>query len=313
MESVHPSCEEAAAYIEGRQAPAVRRRVAEHLASCDDCFELYTEALYCLSDASAKRPKGIVVPFSRRDRALKRWLPAAAAAVLVLAVGFGGYRSFVARPEIEVADLVRTLRVSDGLVENVWVGETLRGANDGADVDLTALSFLVGAHLVGFQASLEAGDSEAAAAAAARVSSVLTQGNFVDTAVKRFREARQSLRQGRARGRFMSLVEETSPIIEKALYPVYLDFGEWAQAGRIAALSRSEAFFAERANRRFLTWLLEQDEEAIDDDAMVKLRAIERIWRSQPIAAESFGELADAFTAILDLYETRGRIEPSFS
>ncbi len=313
MESVHLSSEDVAAYIDGRLAPAARRCVGEHLAACGDCFELYAETLYCLNDTGTRWASSSVLPFRGRDRVLKRWLPAAAAAVLVVAVGAGSYHWFVARPEIDVDELVQTLQVSEGIVGKVWTGETLRGADEDGIVDRKAVSFLVGAHLVGLQASLEAGDKQAADEAIARVSRFLKQAGFADSALDQFREARRSLAKGAALGGFTHLVDETSPVIESALPTVHLDFGEWAQAGRIAALSQREAFFDRRANRRFLTWLLDQDEETIDRAAMAKLRLIDQIWRQRPIPPERFTELADAFTDILELYEARGRSEPSFS
>lgn len=313
----HPTATEVAAYIDGHLASGARRRIAEHLTSCDDCFELYTGTLDCLGEIRGKLPGGNVVQFPSRAAVVKRWLPAAAAAVLLVALGIGGYRAFCGRPEMEVADLVQTLRGSDELVDKVWTGETLRGSADGQHTDDSAVSFLVGAHLVGFQASIEAVDLEAASDAAGRVASVLAHGEQVRDARRAFGQAVVGLRRAHSVAPYARLVEETSPAIEGAFEAVHLDFGKWAQAGHIAALTHSQRFFDARANYRFLVWMLDQDDEDIDLDAERYLHEVEGIWRRYresggTLSAVQLDHLAAAFTSILDRYEALARPSSSF-
>lgn len=40
-----------------------------------------------------------------------------------------------------------------------------------------------------------------------------------------------------------------------SLHPEWVDFGKWSEAVRVAAATRTAAFFGSRANRRFLAWL----------------------------------------------------------
>jgi hypothetical protein len=102
-------------------------------------------------------------------------------------------------------------------------------------------------------------------------------------------------------------------VIDNTFLPVHRQLGAWAQAGRIAALAGSEPFFARRTNRRFLDWVLAQDEEAVDGEALARLRAIAREWPREPWEGRPLRRLAEEFTAILDRYEALGRREPSYS
>ncbi len=314
--SAHPGDEEIAAYIDCGLKPAARRRLAAHLSACDACFEVYLETLHCLHPAAAVPARDAVVPFTRRSPAAARWSTAATAAALLVAAGLGGVHLLAGRPRMDAMALVRTLGGGDGLAENVWTGEVLRSGFDDEEqepTDFDALSFLMGAHLVGFQATVEAQDQEAACAAAGRVVGVLVRAEFVATAASEFKQATGALCRQSATRSWTGLVERTSPVIEEAFRPVHLDFGEWAQAGRIAARAERSVFFERRTNRRFLEWLLEQREEKIDDKALGHLRSIDSIWRMGPRGAGDFRRLADAFTAILDRYEALLRSEGGFS
>src|SRR5262245_31221058 len=104
----HIDLEDLAAYIEGKLSSAERAAITAHLADCDECFQVFAEAVRVGQEeedvAAADVPGGDPPPrpFEWRRAARSgrpaRWLPAAIAAVLVLGVGAAVYRSLLARP-----------------------------------------------------------------------------------------------------------------------------------------------------------------------------------------------------------------------
>src|SRR5436853_4609320 len=80
-----PSAEDLACYIDGTLSPEEAARVTAHLASCESCFEVYSEVLRFQLESEPAPETGKVVPFrnSERDRRAP-WRPALAAAAVVL-------------------------------------------------------------------------------------------------------------------------------------------------------------------------------------------------------------------------------------
>ncbi|HEX5757905.1 MAG TPA: zf-HC2 domain-containing protein [Thermoanaerobaculia bacterium] len=303
--SGHPELEEIAAFLDGRLSGADRARISEHLSVCEECLELFTETAHALRETSAGTEEGKVVPFDAPARPSRRWLPYAAAAALLLALAVPAYRLFLAPPGVAVAELVEPLAGSRDAAGAVWTGPVYRGAEDEPSEAFRADSFLVGAHLAGFQTAAVAGDSRAAADAARRVANYLDENGFLPEETKRFRDAQLELGADPPASTqdYVSLVEEASEPIEESFSEVHLPFGQWAQAGYVAARTANGAWFERRANRRFLSWLLRQGEE-IDPEALAALRRIEAIRKREPLGARDFQELAGQFEAILDHYQT---------
>lgn len=307
--SAHPELEEIAAYLDGRLSAAERREITAHLSVCTECLELFTETAHALEETSASTAGGEVVPFDRALRSPRRWLPAAAAAAALLAVGFAGYRFLLVPPSVDVAELVEPLVGSHGAAEAVWTGPVYRGGEDQPTEAFRAKSLLVGAHLVGFQTAAAAGDSRAAADAARRVANYLDESGYLPDETKRFRDAQLALGAGRpglARrdlSRALALVKETSEPIEESFSEVYLPFGEWAQAGYVAARTGNHAWFERRKNRRFLSYLLRQDDEEIEPEARKALEKIRVAWDRRELRPVELAALAGQFEAILDRYQ----------
>jgi len=233
-----------------------------------------------------------------------------------LAVGFAGYRLLLAPPSVEVAELVEPLAGSRGAAEAVWTGPVYRGGGVQPTEAFRAKSLLVGAHLVGFQTAVAAGDSRAAADAARRVANYLDENGFLPDETKRFRDTQLALGADRpglasrdlARARALlsrarALVKETSEPIEESFSEVHLPFGEWVQAGYVAARTANRAWFERRANRRFLSYLLRQDDEEIDSEARKALERIRQVWGRGELGPAELAVLATQFEAILQRYQ----------
>jgi predicted anti-sigma-YlaC factor YlaD len=106
-----PTDEELAAFLDGMLSESERARVVAHLADCESCYEIFAGVVHFQQDSASLEQEGTVVPFpSKKDgegaRSGRWWIPAAAAAVLAVGVGFAGYQAFVAPPEIAVKNLM---------------------------------------------------------------------------------------------------------------------------------------------------------------------------------------------------------------
>ncbi|HVF60883.1 MAG TPA: zf-HC2 domain-containing protein [Thermoanaerobaculia bacterium] len=324
--SAHPELEEIAAYLDGRLSAAERRGITAHLSVCTECLELFTETAHALEETSAGTAGGEVVPFDRPLRSPRRWLPVAAAAAALLAAGLAGYRLLLAPPSVEVAELVEPLAGGRGAADAIWTGPVYRGGEDQPTEAFYAKSLLVGAHLVGFQTAAAAGDSRAAADAARRVANYLDENGFLPEETKKFRDAQLALGADRpgaasldlARARALvsfarALVKETSEPIEDSFSEVHLPFGEWAQAGYVAARTGSREWFERRKNRRFLSYLLRLDEKDIDPEALEALERIREVWDRGELGPAELAALAGQFEAILQRYQALSEQDPLFS
>jgi len=89
-----PTDEDLAAYLDGMLAAPERARITAHLADCESCYEIFMGAAHFMQDSVSPGTEGQILPFPANPKdgggvALRRWwIPAAAAAVLVLGVGF---------------------------------------------------------------------------------------------------------------------------------------------------------------------------------------------------------------------------------
>jgi hypothetical protein len=217
---------------------------------------------------------------------------------------------------VEVAELVEPLAGNRGAVGAVWIGPVLRGGEQEDTGGDYALSFLVGAHLVGFQTAVEVGDSAVAGDAARRVANHLHQGYFLDEEEKRFRAAQLALlaeKKPAPTRDYAKLVEANDEVIRESFAEVHLAFGMWTQAGYIAARTGSREWFERRKNRRFLSYLLRQDDEEIDSEARKALERVREVWDRGELRPAELAALAGQFEAILQRYQALSEEDPLFS
>jgi len=140
----HPQREEWVPYLYGEATPEDRRRLKEHLRNCADCrvnLEAWRQSLNCLDAWKLPRrpvPLESVMPFFK-------W---AAAAALVLAVGFGIGRLTTAKPDAQQLQALIERRVRQELTEELTrlvrqevrksAAATLEAANRQTDATVAA-------------------------------------------------------------------------------------------------------------------------------------------------------------------------------
>jgi hypothetical protein len=93
---------------------------------------------------------------------------------------------------------------------------------------------------------------------------------------------------------------------DSSLDALYVDFGKWSEAGRLAAVAREPALFAQRGVRRFPRELREKEGEDLPPEVSRALADVERLLDRSDLSAEDYGALKEAFARILRIYYPQG-------
>jgi hypothetical protein len=313
-----------AAYIDGGLGPAESRRVAEHLADCEDCFDLYSETARFLVDSSAASPEDAareaalagteVVRFptlAERRRQVVQWV--SIAALLVVGVGgTGGWFQFLAAPSplTTIADKVPNRAA---LIPSLWKGPTYRGTGDREAGQLNEESFRMGVHLVNLPVTLRASDAKQAEDEVARILQLLQKQSFTEELYKGYQGITVALDSGKQPQSLLPEVDRLAGRTGKAesvrdvFDPLSLDLGQWVEAGRLSALAKDPSFFQESGNRQFLGKLLRRDklgwnETKLDPATRATLEQIADVLPSGDLQPSDYAKLRPLFDKILEAH-----------
>lgn len=310
-----PSDLELAAYIDGVLGKEDAARVTEHLASCESCFEVYTEALHFQLAAAPAPPQGEIIPFPRKTLGLPPWAAVAAAAVLVLGLSGGAYRTLFAPPpelvtaELATREIAAPLKKGPGLQKSFWEGPRSRGGGKGEEIPVDPAAFQVGVRLIDLQVSLEANDTVRVSDSIAFILHVLEP----QSGLKPLEEAyiglkRKILAKGAPpprdfTGEASELIQETRDYLQE--HP--LDFGQWVEAGRLAAIAQEPSFFQRGEHRSFLRKTIWRQrfgigDMTIDPAALQSLKDISAVLDDDDLSSADYAKLRQSFDQILKLY-----------
>jgi Putative zinc-finger len=337
-----PTDEDLAAFLDGMLAEPERARIIAHLADCESCYEIFAGAAHFMQDdvpvekevpvAAYASPRGRLLPFPFNKEGAgvaRRWgIPAAAAAaMLVLWVGFTEYRIYFA--EIMAPELVASLQAKADLGSHLHRFTTYRGGGDedAADLQFQKPSFLVGARLVDLQISLRKGPEKEAPDLLQGIGQGIQSAALIgkDEIAQRYLDAAEQLQSGGpdALGKIKAAAPRWEAELKDSpsLDQDFLTFGKWTEAGRIAAEIGSAEHFSRR-NRHFLSHIsqiLEEEQKGrgqaspSQDDydadaerseaALAELRAIAAVWDRGDLQAGDYAKLAQHFNTILRSYD----------
>jgi hypothetical protein len=277
----HPDLEELAAFLDGKLPEADRARVEEHLAECRDCHEIFVGAVRFQEDSST------VVPFAPRQSPVRRWLPLAAAALLAVAVGAPIYRTYMAPPDMAVAELTAAYQEdAQAASDKLWLGTQYRG-EPGQDSAYERDSFQLGVQATNLQVVLQADDRETSSGIIIpQIRGLLESGSFFGTEldITGYQQIRGEIEGGRPARELLAQAAERDAHVREQVDPLYFDFGKWAAAARLAAVTRNAGFFDRRDNRRFPSWFLKEEGDSIQEPEVVaSLQKIQEILRQDEI------------------------------
>jgi Putative zinc-finger len=193
-----PSLEDLAAFLDGGDELSTERRreIVEHLAACEECYEVFAGAAACLDDASevaapgTEEPSplpGIVRPFERPPRPVSRGvvtgIAAAIAALLLVTLGVVYLLRRDAASRMTSADLVAAIGPPTGSVPPIAFPWGLRLRGEGEDNQTLIApeleSFQLGVRELDLRQALATGDAAAAAMALSRLHQFLGEMEFL--------------------------------------------------------------------------------------------------------------------------------------
>jgi hypothetical protein len=314
-----PTDEELAAFLDSTLTKAERERITAHLAECESCYEIFAGAVHFQQDAPATGETVVLRPVWRQW-----WIPAAAAAVLALGVGLAAYRA-LAEPKMETAELIESLHSKPASADQPNPFSTYRGLghNGSTSFDPDPPSFKVGVLFVDLRIGWTRGRDQKAAELLGQISQELNHMVAMGDWSKSYAADAEQIRHHGvdALGSPAAALKGREAELDKDLDRRSFDFGKWAEAGRLFALTQTPDFFKSRDNRRFLSIILrekEEDKKARDaskrreeddaagereDEVLGHLRAITALWDRGDLGAESYKQFAKHFEEIIRQYD----------
>jgi putative zinc finger protein len=277
-----PSLEEVAAFAEGRLSGAERERVIAHLAGCADCRELLAGTIETLDDLGVTAGEQTAAPARVASFPRRRWAPLvalAAAAVLVVSVVVVQRIGGTAQPPTREA-WIASLPPAPSLVPNLWGGIVMRGAGD--ERPLTAAAAELGALLFDVEVAAKGGDAARADEMLRRMAVLTEQAGVLERETATLRSLAAAPAADLAR-RLAGELPGVESSLRDRFPPFYLDLGAFAEAARVAGLAGHRGPLDQRAGRRYVEWLLKQEEESLAPEIR---RELETLARPSTTAAE---------------------------
>lgn len=306
-----PSAETLAAYIDGVLDPVEAERVTAHLADCEDCYAVYSGSVRFLLESESE--EGTVVPFPQprpkvdhRPR-LQPWYKIAA--LLLVGVGTGYFYLLRTPPELKTVEVAAPIPNRPEVFNDttgIWTGPVFRGGEGEGEVALDEAAFRTGVQLVNLQVSLQAGKTDEAQNAIAAILGLLDAGILTQDLEKKYEGLTGSLENAsRPPSSFLpeasQLARETREIFETG----DLDFGQWVEAGRLAAAAGDPRFFQQRQTQSFLRRLLWRDKVGLggvqlSETTRQSLEEVSRIISRDDLQPSDYSNLTEALGQVLE-------------
>jgi len=305
-----PTDEEVAAYLDGNLDEAERERITDHLASCEDCYALYTETARFLIDSNPATPDNKafdekIVAFPSWKGRVAQW--GSIAALLLVGVGSGSYVQFLKSPPTLVTADVTTLvpRVDP---KELWFGPRSRGGGDSEEIPIDDASFRLGVQFVNLQVSLKANDADNAADSIAFILGLLKSGYVTADFQKDYTAVKIDLVNGKAPSSFLAQASRLANDSRDSFEPTSLDLGQWVEASRLATLAGDPRFFQQSETRSFLRRLLWRDRTGfeknfkLDPPTRASLQKISDVLSNGDLQAADYAEIRRQTEKILEIH-----------
>jgi hypothetical protein len=312
--SGHPTDEELAAYIDGNLDKAERKRITDHIASCEDCYFVYSETARFLIDSSLASPGDApfdekIVPFPSSGRALvAKW--GAIAALLLIGAGGGTYFQLLAPPPgLPTGDMTASLPQSPDVHQGFWLGPTYRGGGGGGEeAKPDEVAVRLGIQVVNLQVSLRAGKVTESQDVIARILGLLKDQLFTDDLQKGYTAITVALANGKSPAEVLPEATRLARETREAVETTSLDLGQWVEASRLASLAGNPSFFQQSDSRNFLRRLLWRDRLGFEKDfkldppTRASLEKISDVLGKGDLKPQDYAEIRRETEKILEIH-----------
>lgn len=316
-----PATERLAEFIDGTLAPDARERVAEHLGDCADCYAVVAESL-SISDELVARAR------ARRKRYLFYSVPASLAAAAILLLVFKTWKpahEFTATPEREVASQAApavtkllpmprsepmvagassfaselsnrlTGKKSAALLaripENHGMSQATYGFSSVVSPEKSA--FRIGVCIVDLEVALKAKSKERTDAYMQQLIELLKPIEPLHGPLPAIIALGSS---GKEASRISSAVES---LFKNKKESVYVHFGSWVEASRLAAEGQNAAFFQPAEIKGFKN---ELEKSGAPIGTMRNLSQFDGIISSDRVQTDEFTTIARLLADIKEMY-----------
>jgi hypothetical protein len=312
---VHPGDERLAAFIDGRLSSRERESIVAHLASCEDCYEVFSETVSVQTEAAEEDEAIVTPPFWPAKRALwrqpvvwRRWMPAAAlaAAAAVTILVMAPWERSSTPSELPVQALASTVIGADTAatvgqgIDAHGFPQTLGPESFGT---AEATAFSLGVRVVELEVALTAGDRDRGKVLTYRIESLLQNVELGEVVGHTYYVGPGGLRdllgEQVPTGALLDLHREADTILaapsdagQSFVDPFWYAFGKWAEAGYLAAVTGRDDHFRSPAHERFRRQLERVD---LPDSIGQALDEIEVLLQT----GESGTRLADGFAVLI--------------
>lgn len=314
-QGVHPGDERLAAFVDGRLPSRERERIVAHLASCEECFEVFSGTVGVQTEEAEESESVVSPPYWPAKRALwrrpvvwRRWMPAAAlaAAAAVTVVIMAPWERSSPASELPVKVLASTVTGADtaatvkqGIDAHGW-RQTLGPESLGT---AEATAFSLGVRVVELEVALTAGDRASSEILTYRVDSLLRNVELGEVVGHTYFSGPGGLRdllgEQVPTTALLDLHREADMILssrsdegQSFVDPFWYAFGKWAEAGYLAAVTGREGHFRSPEHQRFRR---ELERANLPDSIEQALDQLDELLQ----AGESGTRLAEGFAVLI--------------
>ena len=291
-DTICPSEEDLAAFIDNTIDYVERDRIAGHLSSCNDCYEVFSVATELQEEAPVESwfsVKSIIfryVPYS---------FAAAAAVFLIMISGisllyddklsFVGDRVAVLAEDVDKESIPYLFRQEPA---------DLYGFADMSSGEGSA--FRTGVYLADLELALLLDDKASALRLLSELVVLLKAAKGTDESITLYKNMEIEIGKGASLKQFTGRAEKTVPGVEE---PLYVRFGQWCEGGRIAAIERkSKFYFTDDVG----TFIKEFESADLPKGILDSLYEIKRIVIEEAYTEKQFRKLQREFESLILLF-----------
>jgi hypothetical protein len=291
-DTICPSEEDLAAFIDNTIDYVERDRIAGHLSSCNDCYEVFSVATELQEEVPGESwfsVKSIIfryVPYS---------FAAAAAVFLIMISGisllyvdklsFVGDRVAVLAEDVDKESIPYLFRQGPA---------DLYGFADMSSGEGSA--FRTGVYLADLELALLLDDKASALRLLSELVVLLKAAKGTDESITLYKNMEIEIGKGASLKQFTGRAEKTVPGVEE---PLYVRFGQWCEGGRIAAIERkSKFYFTDDVG----TFIKEFESAGLPKGLLDSLYEIKRAVIEEAYTEKQFRKLQREFESLILLF-----------